>query len=322
MSKEPQFIGADVAQAELAMAVHGRSANCQIIANRAEPIDAWLAQVPAGSVLAMESTGRYGRLLAQAAYAAGLRVYVLNARDVHYYAKALGMRGKTDRLDAQVIARYVAEHHAVLRPWRPAAGVEMQLQELLKRRWVLTQQRVALRQSLSEVETLRETSAQLQQAYERAFEEIDRQLRELTASDAQLHETVVRLETITGFGMQTSILLAALFRRIGFSHVGAVVAYSGLDPRPSESGKHRGERHLSKRGPGQLRRQMYLAALAASRSHALGPLYRQLRARGLAATQALVILARKLLRIAYAVWKTGKAFDASKVALPEACAKP
>ena len=48
----------------------------------------------------MESTGRYHALLAHLASQAGLKVYVLNARDVHYYAKALGTRAKTDGVDA------------------------------------------------------------------------------------------------------------------------------------------------------------------------------------------------------------------------------
>ena len=62
--------------------------------------------------IAMESTGRYNGLLAHLAHQAGLTVYVLNARDVFFYARALGMRAKTNGVHADVIARYLAEHHA------------------------------------------------------------------------------------------------------------------------------------------------------------------------------------------------------------------
>ena len=40
-------------------------------------------------------------------YTAGLRCYLLNPADVRHYARAVGLRSKTDRVDALVLARYV-----------------------------------------------------------------------------------------------------------------------------------------------------------------------------------------------------------------------
>ena len=51
-----------------------------------------------------------------------------------------------------------------------------------------------------------------------------------------------------------------------------------------------------------LRRQMYLAAFAASHSNALKQLYAHIRAKGFSTTESMVILGRKLLRVAFAVW--------------------
>ena len=56
----------------------------------------------------MESTGRYHLSLAGLAHRAGLRVYVLNAKDVYFYAKALGARGKTDPGDASDAGAHAA----------------------------------------------------------------------------------------------------------------------------------------------------------------------------------------------------------------------
>ena len=117
---------------------------------------------------------------------------------------------------------------------------------------------------------------------------------------------------------------ARLLRRLhegGPASRSGLVAYSGLDPRPNDSGSKSGRRRISKRGSPELRRQLYLAAFAASHSKALGPLYRSIKAKGFKTTQALVILARKLLRVAWAVWKTGKPFDPSLMIAPAACAK-
>ena len=314
MQATRRIVGVDVAKEELVVAVHTEAGSGKV-ANSAQAISTWLGALERGSVVAMEATGKYHRLLAELAHAAGMRVFVLNARDVHFYAKALGARGKTDRLDAMVIARYVAEHQDELVAWQPAQGVEQQVQDLLNRRWMLTRQVVTLKLSLRDMPTLQVASERLQEQFGRTFEEIDRQLEELVSSQDELAKGVARLRTITGFGAQASIRCAALLSKHAFSNADAAVAYSGLDPRPSDSGKKKGLRRLSKRGSGDLRRQLYQAAFAASHSKVFGPTYQALRAKGFATTEALVILARKLLRVAFAVWKGGGAFDASKFAL-------
>jgi transposase len=54
----------------------------------------------------VEATGGYERALVAALCAAGLPIAVVNPKRVRAYATALGIRAKTDRLDARVIARY------------------------------------------------------------------------------------------------------------------------------------------------------------------------------------------------------------------------
>jgi len=313
--------GADIAKDSFVSAAHNQVGAPRTVANTSQAITQWLATVPGGSIVAMEATGVHHRLLAQMAHAAGMRVFVLNARDLYFYAKSLSGRAKTDRLDARVIARYAAEHHARLHPWQPCTGVERQLHELLRRRARVTKLLVSLRQTLANVPALRTAGRQLEQEFAAFFKSLDAQLQALVASDIELGSGIARLRTISGFGPQGAVALGALLSSMRFASADALVAYSGLDPRPCDSGKHRGTRRLSKRGPAWLRRQMYLVALAACRSKALGPLYRCIKAKGFASTQALVILARKLLRVAWAVWRSGKPFDPTRLAVNAACAK-
>jgi transposase len=72
--------------------------------------------LPAGSRIGMESTGSYHELLAEIGQKLGLVVYVLNPKDVLHYAKGVGMCRKTDRADAQLIARMVEREHEKLHP--------------------------------------------------------------------------------------------------------------------------------------------------------------------------------------------------------------
>lgn len=304
--------GVDVAKDEVVVAMHGQT-HVRTMANEHGAIDTWLATLPRGGIIAMESTGVYHQLLAQRAHAAGMQVYVLNARDVHFYAKALGARGKTDRVDAVLIARYAAEHHAKLHIWLPGDGAQKRVEELLGRRATLVTKRESVRQAFKGDRDLGRELEQLDQSFDRVLAAIDAKVDRLIADDAVLAAGRKRIASVTGFGPQGSALLAVLFARIPFANTDAVVAYSGMDPRPNDSGKKRGTRKLSKRGPAHLRRQLYLSGFAASHSKALKPLYKALRAKGFATTEAFVILGRKLLRAAFAVWKTGQPWEPARL---------
>lgn len=314
------FVGVDVAKSTLSTFIHGQSVR-RDLANTAEAIRAWLDTLPDQAWIAVESTGRYHAQLVMLAHVSGHKAFVLNARDVFYYAKALGKRGKSDRSDAQVIARYLAEHHDELKPWAPMTSTQTHLQELLRCRAGVATKQSSLRQVLRGVDELQPEIDGLNEKFGALLERIDAEIARLIADDEQLHRRAQALRTIPGVGAQGSALLAALFSRIPFANADAVVAYSGLDPRPNDSGEKSGRRRISKRGSPELRRQLYLSAFAAGRSRQLRELYRSIKARGFKPTQALVILARKLLRVAWAIWKTGEPFDKEKLGPAPTCAK-
>lgn len=300
------FIGVDVAKAELVISVD--TSAIVSVSNDTSAITLWLASLPKDACIAMESTGHYHLLLAQLALQAGLSVYVLNARDVFYYAKALGARAKSDALDCVVIRRYLQEHYQSLHLWQPGTQVQQQLHALLNRRAQISEHQAALKQTLQSISLPNTHISQLMQSFKALLLAIDQQVASLIASDQAMHQGCLRLQSITGIGPQTSALLTELLSRLSFANSDALVAYSGLDPRANDSGSKRGKRHLSKRGPALLRRQMYLAAFAASHSKALKPLYAQIRAKGFSSTESMIILGRKLLRVAFAVWKGSAAF--------------
>lgn len=307
------FIGVDVSKAELVIATHGQDA-CLSLPNECTAIAPWLRTLAPGSLLAMESTGRYHQLLARLAAGLGLGVFVLNARDVYFYARALGARGKTDRVDARVIARYLAEHHERLHPYRTPSAAQAELQQLLGQRWTAVTKRVALRESLKTCHaSIAQAASQLDDSFAVLLRTIDARITALIDADAQLQRARALLQSIVGVGPQSSALLASLLARVSFASSDALVAYSGLDPRANDSGRSRGRRRLSKRGNPALRHQMFMAAMSACHTRTFAATYQALRARGLKTTEALVILARKLLRIAFAVWRSGQPFQAHLV---------
>ncbi len=302
------FIGVDVAKATLSWSTHGIPGQHELGNNDAS-IAAWLRTVAKDAAIAVESTGKFHLRIVRLAHRSGRRVYVLNARDVYFFAKALGVRAKTDRTDAQLIAAYLAQHHAELKAWTPPTPQQDRLQSLLRCRAAVSAKRSSLQQVLEEVDGLGTAVSELQAKFDSLLQEIDSQVTTLLEQDKHLASKRAQLSTITGVGPQASALFVSLFSRIQFANVDALIAYTGLDPRPNDSGSKIGRRRLTKRGDPQLRRQLYLCAFAASHSKALGPLYRSIKSKGFESTEALVILGRKILRIMWAVWNSGKPFD-------------
>jgi transposase len=135
--------------------------------------------------------------------------------------------------------------------------------------------------------------------------QLDRAVRESPAWLAQ--DGLLR--SIPGIGPVVSRTLLAALPELGTIDGGRVAALAGLAPFARDSGTIRGPRSI-RGGRPEVRRVMYLAALAASRGS--GPLREfadRLRGRGKRAKVVLIALARKLLTIANAVLRTEKAWD-------------
>ena len=307
-------IGVDVAKETVVVACARGSFACKPIANRRADLKAWLATLPAGSRIGLESTGEHHELLAQLAAARGLSVFVLNPRDLRHYARAVGLRGKTDRVDAQLIARYIAGEYGRLIPWVAATLEQRQIDRLLKRRAHISRTRAALCQSLKSEKGLACELATLKRQFDVVLDKLDAKLAKLVAASPRRERTCQQLTSICGFGPLLGSYLAALFERVSFRNINAFVAFTGYDPRPNDSGQKIGRRRLSKRGPAELRRLLFLAAMSWSKSTQGRPLYEHYRERGLSTTAALVVLARKLARIAYTLHKHGTTFDTARLA--------
>src|SRR5680860_1402225 len=84
------------------------------------------------------------------------------------------------------------------------------------------------------------------------------------AADSPHHQAAQhRVETIVGVGPLVGIGLTNTLERVPFRKADAFVAFIGLDPRANDSGHKTGRRRLSKRGPAELRRLLFNAAMSA-----------------------------------------------------------
>jgi transposase len=126
------------------------------------------------------------------------------------------------------------------------------------------------------------------------------------------------LASIIGFGEVTAAVLTAKIVSIDrFDRPEQLVGYFGIFPEEKSSGigpdgsaHPRRKTRMCQKGDDLVRRYLFIAAMSAVQSNpAVRALYQRRRARGAGGKVALGHAMRKLLHLAFAVWKSGKPFD-------------
>jgi transposase len=307
------FLGVDVASTELVICCHPKT-QVQTISNDKKSIQTWLKTLSSKrTALAVEATGCYHQTLIQLAHNEGIVCFLLNPKDIKYYVKASGARAKTDPVDAHLIARYCAKEHMELHVWQPSPVACERVLDSLKRRAKLVEVREMLTQSFHGLKALSKDLARVRASIDRVLAKIDVIIKDATIALPNGAVESKRLLAISGVGLLTSSYLLSLFTRIPFANSDAVVAFAGMDPRANDSGTKTGRRKLSKRGPAELRRLLFNAAMSGVRTRTWNPTYLKVRAAGKTSTEALLIVARKILRVAFSLFKTKSTFDANKI---------
>jgi transposase len=123
--------------------------------------------------------------------------------------------------------------------------------------------------------------------------------------------------SIKGIG---PIIAAGLIGEVGdfgqFRTISEVMKHAGLDLYEISSGKHKGKRRISKRGRHLLRKLLFFAAINTIRKGGvMHGYYQACLQRGMLRIKALIAVARKLLRIIFALVRSHSVFviDCSKV---------
>jgi transposase len=312
---EAIVVGIDIAKQTFDVAI-GVTGHIETFANDDGGHDALVAQLSGVTVdlIVLEATGGLERDLACLLQAAGFAVAVVNPRQARNFAKAMGYLAKTDRIDAQALAelaQVLARHPERERFVRVLPSPEQRvLQALVARRRQLVVLHVAEHQRLSV------SHAVVRQSVEALIEAIRAQLDEVEVELARHIEThhadlAQRLTCVRGIGPATVATLIADVPELGRLSRREISALIGVAPFNRDSGQMRGQRAIFG-GRGQVRRGLYMAALAAIRFNAvIKHFYDRLVAAGKHKKVAIVACMRKLLTILNAMVRTGKSWDDS-----------
>lgn len=311
------YLGIDVSKAELEVAVHDRDYSC-CCANSTNAFPGLITELRAWrpALIVLEATGGLEKPLVNALHAAGLPVVVINPRQVRDFAKALGLLAKTDRLDAQVLARYAAVIQPPLRPIKSAD--EQELDALTGRRGqlveILAGEKNRLKSATSP--TVRDEIKAHIEWLEGRIAVLDRQLKTFLKKSATWQRRNDIFQSVPGIGPVVSLSLLAELPELGSLNRHQISKLVGVAPLNRDSGKHRGTRHIFG-GRASVRSMLYMAAFNAIRSNpVIKAFYQQLRARHKLYKVAITACMRKLLTILNVMVRDNSIWKSSVRPLP------
>ena len=294
-------VGIDVSKAKISCAYLGQVrefANCD---SGFQELKTWTRQ---GTVWCMEATGRYHEKLAGFACKEGYRCLVVNPGKAKKYLGFVSGRSKTDKVDALGLARLAEQEGHNLRAYTPVPEQIVKARDILVRRRALVDSKVSLEQVASEAGDVGGHLAGAILEIGSAMKKLEKELLAILKSYPSYND----LLTIPGIGPMSAAVLICTLERGEFETSDSIVAFAGLDPRASDSGKKKGVRKLSHQGDAQLRSILFMAARAGARMPIWKPYYQAQRDKGLSTTASTAILARKLLRVAWKVYKQKSPF--------------
>jgi transposase len=313
MPENPVFVGIDVSKARLDVHLHPLGQSFTVgndRKGRAELLGRLASHAIAG--IGLEASGGYERDVARALSHAGHAVRLLDPARVRAFAKALGKRAKTDRIDAQVIARATVQLEGAAPELDPD---RLRLRELLAQRAALIEQRAALIeqrkvavQQLARQEDacLKRLTRRLIAHFNRLVTALERAIDALVKEVAAFRKTTARLTTAPGVGPILAATLLARLPELGHAPPRAIGALAGVVPYTRQSGSRDSPRHVAG-GRADLRAVLYMATLSAVRANLrLRAFYRRLREAGKPAKVALVAAMRKLLAYLDAMLRKGQ----------------
>lgn len=261
-----------------------------------------------GALVCFEATGGQEWRLWSALDAVGIATRQLPPAQIKAFAASRGTRAKTDRIDAELIARFMAFRpdagrtlpHGKIRLLRALTSKRGQLVETRKR--LLAQ--IKAHGKLGSAGLFESMDAEMKNLLDRQIAALEARIEQTMASDVELAATAAILRSVPGIGPVTSAMLIAEMPELGQLSAEQAAALTGLAPIAHDSGAMRGKRAIGG-GRRLLRHVMFQAALVASHHNpVLKAFADRLRAAGKPHKLVITAVARKLVTIANALCKS------------------
>jgi transposase len=293
-----RFIGCDVGK-QTVVVFDSTSKETISIPNRKPDLKRFAKKLDPRCFVVCEATGGFEAKLLEVMLICGRAIHRADARKVKAFIRSFGTLGKTDAIDAGMLARYGQERHKDLPLWTQPDPIRQELQSLALARIDLVGGRQAHKNRLA-APGAKAIAASLR-AIIRAF---DKEIRTITARIIQLVEKHPQMQlcrdaiqTIKGVGPVVANTLLALMPELGKISNSQAASLAGLAPHPKQSGAHNGYRN-TRGGRPPVKQATFMAALVASRHDPfLSGVYQRLIKNGKKPIVATTAVMRKIVVI-------------------------
>jgi transposase len=263
----------------------------------------------------MEATGVYYESLAYFLVEQGYTVHIVLPNQSKKYAESLGTKSKTDKIDAQILARMGIERK--LLPWQPLSPCFVTLKQLTRERDAIIQERTNANNQLHAYKhqgivnrTSIARSEQRIAVLNGQIKEIEKEIAEIIKQDKKLEERLSNIQSIPGVGLITSVTIVA--ETNGFASINSIkqlTSFAGLDVRIAESGLWKGKSRISKKGNSHIRKALYFPTFTKIQyDNQTQQYYERLKIKKAKPMIAAVAVQRKLLGLIYTLWKKNEKF--------------
>ena len=310
MQTQTNYTGIDISKAFFDVAIPQEGKHKHYKFSNDEPgFKALVKALPEDAHIVMEASGPYYLRLACYLSSQAIAVSVINPLVIRRFCQMRMSRTKTDRKDAAMIAEYgktekpelwkVPEQHVIT-----LQQIEAVLSRLMKERTALNNQIESFNSSGMLDKTLRKMLTKELVHKDDLIVQLNKEMEALSAR--YYAEMLEDLKSIPGLGRKTAMALIVLsggFER--FDDYRKLSSYIGICPRLFESGTSvKGKARICKMGMSRIRAMLYICAWSAKRCNkACKELYERLVAKGKAKKLALIAVANKLLKQAFAIAK-------------------
>lgn len=282
----------------------------------------WLKQQQVGfdknSLVVIENTGIYHRLIWQYCSEQGLPLYIGNAAHIKW---SLGItRGKSDLMDCKRLCNYAFKQADELKASPVLDPVLLSLKDLMTTRSTLLQQKNRLQIQLREHKMYKTAAAyeQLAQALEpvirslkEAIKAMEREIKKVVAANAVIKKNYQLLNSVPGIGHFTAVYLICCSSNFAGKHSGKQIAcYAGVVPFGHSSGSSvKGRDKVHKMANKTLKKMLHLGALTSIKNYPeFKDYYDRKKAEGKHPLSILNAIRNKLVLRAVAVIKNQKAY--------------
>jgi transposase len=292
------FVGIDVSKAHLDVCTLPGGQTLRV-GNDARGIARLVKQLTKRqpTLIVLEATGRYETNVVVESAAAGLPVVVVNPRQVRAFARAIGILAKTDRIDAEVLARFARDVRPPIR--QLPSEKQRYLQELVARRRQLVVMHAAEGNRLKQTRSkdVKRSVQKMLKILRQQIDQLDELLEEMIRSCECLKARSELLRSVPSIGSVVSQTLVIELPELGRLNRRQIANLVGVAPLNRDSGMMRGKRMVWG-GRASVRSALYMAALVATRYNPIiRGFYQRLRDAGKPAKVALTACMRKLLTI-------------------------